>query len=84
MTNALSTLVGEETNNGKELWPHLTAPFTGLIDSFRSSEQIVKFNPVNTSFSHIGPDFSRDENVNDDNPARDFLEDAKWNRGLLP
>ena len=60
MDNALSSLVGEELE-GDDKWDATVAGKNGFIYGipFRAS-QVAKFNPVDKSMIHIGPDFGED------------------------
>ena len=61
MDNALSSLVGEEIE-GKHNWcGTLAAPNGSLYGVPCNARQVAKFNPVDESFTHIGPDFGNDK-----------------------
>ena len=51
----IHNICNNSTQNGKELWPHLTAPFMEFL--LRAPPRVVKFDPVDKSTTHIGPDF---------------------------
>ena len=68
MDNALTTLVGEELE-GKCKWSGtLAAPNGSLYGIPSAARRVVKFNPVDKSTTHIGPDFG---------------DGCKWFRGAM-
>ena len=69
MNNALSTLVGEKLV-GHYKWKGCVAGVDGSIYGIPyDAHQVVKFNPVDKSITHIGPDFGDDL--------------AKWCKGAM-
>ena len=70
MSNALTTLVGEELEGDEQYWGTLAAPngFVYWIPSH--ARRVAKFNPVDKSMTHIGPDFGRNT----------F---SKWSKGAI-
>ena len=70
MDNAISTLVGEELL-GYDKWEGSLAGINGSIYGIPiGSVPIVKFNPVDKSITHIGPDFGDDIRM-------------KWRKGAM-
>ena len=60
MNNALTTLVGEELE-GRHKWDGSMTGVDGSIYGIpHSARRVVKFNPVDKSITHIGPDFGDD------------------------
>ena len=58
MTNTLTTLVGEELERGRDKWwATVAAPNGSLYGIPCAARQFVKFNPIDKSTTHIGPDF---------------------------
>ena len=57
MVNALSTLVGEELEGGATFFGTLAAPNGSLYGIPFDARRVVKFDPVDKSMTHIGPEF---------------------------
>ena len=58
MDNAITTLVGEELEGGDEKYGgNLAAPDGCIYGIPVQARQVSKFNPVDRSMTHIGPDF---------------------------
>ena len=69
MDNAISTLVGEDLE-GCHKWCGNVAGVNGSIYGIPSgAHRVAKFNPLDKSIAHIGPDFGD--------------EDGKWIRGAM-
>ena len=70
INNAITTLVGEELEGNQKYWGTLAAPngFVYWIPSH--ARRVAKFNPVDKSMTHIGPDFGRNT----------F---SKWSKGAI-
>ena len=70
MSNAITTLVGEELEEGDDYkWSGtLAAPNGSLYGIPLRAGRVAKFNPVDKSMTHIGPNFGAG---------------AKWNRGAM-
>ena len=64
--NAITTLVGEESRSNR-LKGILAAPNGSLYGIPFSARRVVKFNPIDKSMTHIGPDFG----------------DGKWHNGAM-
>ena len=57
MNNAIRTLVGEEQLEGTDKWRgDMVAANSSVYGIPNSARPVVKFNPVNKSMTHIGPD----------------------------
>ena len=72
MNNAITTLVGEELE-GEDKWRGtLAAPNGSVYGIPFKAGRVSKFNPLDKSMTHIGPDFG------------DVLGDGwKWRRGAI-
>ena len=57
MSNAITTLVGEELADGYKWWGTMAAPNGSLYGIPCNTGRVLKFNPVDKSITHIGPDF---------------------------
>ena len=69
MEHAISTLVGEELE-GENKWGETFAASNGFLYGIPGdARQVAKFNPVDESFTHIGPDFG---------------DDNSWYEGAMP
>ena len=67
--NAITTLVGEELEEGEDKWRgSLAAPNGSIYGIPFYASRIAKFNPVDKSITRIGPDFG---------------DRYKWNRGAM-
>ena len=70
MSNAITTLVGEEMEGEDNKWSATMAASNGSLYGIPArAGRVAKFNPVDKSFTEIGPDFG-------DN-------DYKWHRGAM-
>ena len=62
MVNAISTLVGEELENGVKFLGTIVAVKNGSIYHIPyTARRVVKFDPADKSMTHIGPDFGGGE-----------------------
>ena len=69
MDNAISTLVGEELLGWCDKWEGSVPGINGSIYGIpNEADQVVKFNPVDKSITHIGPHFG---------------DRCKWKRGAI-
>ena len=59
MSNAITTLEGEELEGSNEYVQTLAAP-NGSLYGRAGAGRVMKFNPVNKSTTHIGPDLGCD------------------------
>ena len=69
MDNLITTLVGEELEGYSKWTAPLAAPNGFVYGIPADARRVVKFNPVDKSFTHIGPDFGD--------------EKWKWGRGAM-
>ena len=58
MNNAITTLVGDELERGRNNWRgSLAAPNDSVYGTPSRAGRVVKFNPIDKSMTDIGPDF---------------------------
>ena len=74
VSNTITTRVGEELEEGDDKWiGNLAAPNGSVYGIPRDASYVVKFNPVDKSTTHIGPNFTNDI-MNDE---------YKWYKGAI-
>ena len=61
MDNLITTLVGEELEGDSKWIAPLAAPNGFVYGIPAHARRVVKFNPVDKSFTHVGPDFGDEE-----------------------
>ena len=59
MTNLISTLAGERQQGDDKWWGSVAAANGSIYVIPFHARRVEKFNPVDKSITHIGPDLSR-------------------------
>ena len=86
MNIALSRLVGEELEDCHEKWRATVAAPNGSIYGIPwEAPRVAKFNPVDESITHIGPDFNDNDDNDDDgyDYRYDLHDPGKWYKGAI-